>query len=233
MLVQEVVDSMPWTEDFSITHEYPRRIDLVDSSNGDDTSKACNDAFAKLVEICKEKDLFTLRGSIFELFAIVGVPYPVRIYRFAAPLFGIVSQGAHLTAYSKTSSGMKIWIPRRSAKIKTYPNKLDSTVAGGVSAEYTPYETIVKESQEEASLSGDLVRANMRSVGLLSYISVLESGVGEVSGLVKPDMVHVYDLELSEDVVPKPQDDEVKEFYSMTPEEVKAALLQKEFKTRP
>lgn len=49
--------------------------------------------------------------------------------------------------------------------------------------------------------------------------------------LVKPDMVHVYDLELAEDVVPKPHDDEVKEFYLMTPDEVKTALLNKEFKT--
>jgi hypothetical protein len=42
----------------------------------------------------------------------VGVNYPARLFRYAAPLFGIVSQGAHLTAYVRTSTGLKIWVPR-------------------------------------------------------------------------------------------------------------------------
>jgi hypothetical protein len=37
-------------------------------------------------------------------------------------------------------------------------------------------------------------------------------------------------MEATEDVVPKPHDDDFKEFYLMTPDEVEAALL-KEFKT--
>ena len=66
---------------------------------------------------------------------------------------------------------------------------------------------------------------------MLTYITLLEQGQGEVGGLVKPGMVHVYDIELSEDVIPQPHDDEVKEFYLMTPDEVKTALLRQEFKT--
>lgn len=38
-------------------------------------------------------------------------------------------------------------------------------------------------------------------------------------------------MELTEDVIPNPHDDEVKEFYLMTPEEVTAVLLKNEFKT--
>ena len=222
---------MPWTADFEVTHERPRRVDVLDSSEGKDTSKACNKAFKKLVETCQEKNLFNLRGEEYEEFAIVGVAYPVRIFRYAAPLFGIISQGAHLTAYTRTSSGLKIWVPRRSATISTYPNKLDSTVAGGVSAQDTPFQAIVREADEEASLPEHFVRQNIRSVAVLIYMTLLEQGDGEAGGLVKPDMIHVYDMELGEDVIPKPHDDEVKEFYLMTPEEVKTALLKKEFKT--
>ena len=80
-------------------------------------------------------------------------------------------------------------------------------------------------------MSGDLVRHDIRSAGVLTYIILLEQGQGEVGGLVKPDMVHVYDMEIIEDVIPKPHDSEVKEFYLMTPDEVRTALLQKEFKT--
>lgn len=214
-----------------ITHGDQRRVDVLDTSAGQDTSSACNKAFAKLVVDCQEKDLFNLNGEEYEEFAIVGVKYPVRLFRYAAPLFGIVSQGAHLTAYTRTSSGLKIWIPRRSPTISTFPNKLDSTVAGGISAESTPFETIVREAGEEASLPEDLIRRDIRSAGVLTYITVLEKAQGEIEGLVKPDMVHVYDIEVAEDVVPKPHDDEVKEFYLLTPDEVKAALHRNEFKT--
>lgn len=222
---------MPWTSDFEISHENPRTVRVLDSSAGQDTSAACNKAFAKLVADCQRKDLFKLNGEEYEEFAVVGVKYPVRLFRYAAPLFGIVSQGAHLTAYTRTSGGLKIWVPRRSPTISTFPNKLDSTVAGGVSAKDTPFETIVREADEEASLPEELTRRGIRPVGVLTYITLLENGQGEVGGLVKPDMVHVYDMEVAEDIVPKPHDDEVKEFYLLTPEEVKAALLRNEFKT--
>lgn len=122
-------------------------------------------------------------------------------------------------------------MPRRSPTISTYPNKLDSTVAGGISAEDTPFETIIRESGDEASLPEYLTRRDVRAVGVLTYITVLEKGQGEVEGLVKPDMVHVYDMELAEDVIPKPHDDEVKESHLLTPDEAKEALLKNEFKT--
>ncbi|KAK3357824.1 NUDIX hydrolase domain-like protein [Lasiosphaeria hispida] len=230
-LVPSIVQKIPWTSDFRITHEKPRRVDVLDSSNGKDTSAAVNAAFTGVVNACLERDLFNLKAKMYEEFTVVGVPYPVRLYRFAAALFGIVSQGAHLTVYTRTSSGLKIWVPRRSTTIATYPNKLDSTVAGGVSAGTTPFETIVREAEEEASLPSVLVRRNIRAAGVLTYVTLLEKGQGEVGGLVKPDMVHVYDMEAAEDVIPKPHDDEVKSFCLMTPEEVKEALLKKEFKT--
>jgi len=218
-LVPNVVKKIPWTSNFQITHE-TRRVDILDSSNGQDTSAAVNAAFAGVVNACLERDLFNLKARIYEEFTVVGVPYPVRLYRFAAALFGIISQGAHLTVYTRTPSGMKIWVPRRSPTIATYPNKLDSTVAGGVSAGTTPFETIVREAEEEASLPGSLVRRDIQPTGVLTYVTLLRKGQGEFGGLVKPDMVHVYDMEVAEDVIPKPHDDEVKE-----------ALLRKEFKT--
>lgn len=99
---------MPWTSNFKITHENEKKVEILDSSEGADTSAACNKEFAKLVTACQEKDLFNLNGEECEEFAIVGVDDPVRLFRYAAPLFGIVSQGAHLTAYSRTSNGLKI-----------------------------------------------------------------------------------------------------------------------------
>jgi 8-oxo-dGTP pyrophosphatase MutT (NUDIX family) len=222
---------MPWTSDFEVIHEKPRRVRVKIRADEEDEVRSCNAAFAKLVAICQEMDLFNLNDEEYEEFAIVGVNYPARLFRYAAPLFGIVSQGAHLTAYVRTSTGLKIWVPPRSPTISTYLNKLDSTVAGGVSAGTSPLQTIVREADEEASLGEDLTRKHIRSAGVLTYINLLEKGQGEVDGLVKPDMIYIYDMELAEDFIPKPHDDEVKEFYLMTSDEVKKALLQKEFKT--
>jgi len=229
-LILHVVAKIPGTSHFKITHSHPRRVDVSDISSGKDTSTAFNQAFVGVVKACQDHDLFNLKDESYEELAVVGVEYPVRLFRYAAPLFGIISQRAHLTACTRTADGLKIWVPRRSPVISTYPDKLDSTVAGGVSAGTTPFETMLREADEEASFPADLVKRDIRAAGVLTYMTLLEAGEGEIGGLVKSDMVHVYDLKLSADVVPKPNDDEVKDFYLMTPEKVIEALLKKEFK---
>ena len=157
----------------------------------------------------------------------------MQIERFAAPLFGIVSRGAHLTAYTTTGSGMEIWVARRNLASHTYPGMLDTTVAGGVAAFETPFENIVHEADEEASLPAALVQADARAVGVLPYMSISsKSGASaEDHGLVIPDTVDVFDIEVSQDVICVPKDHEVKEFYLMSVEEIKGALLREEFKT--
>jgi len=60
------------------------------------------------------------------------------------------------------------------------------------------------------------------------YVTLLEKGKGEIGGLVKPGMIHVYDMEVAEDAIPESHDYEVKSFCLMSPEAVKEALLKKE-----
>ena len=50
-----------------------------------------------------------------------------------------------------------------------WPGYLDNTVAGGIPAGMPPFECLVKESMEEASLSEEVVRKHTRSVGCVSY----------------------------------------------------------------
>lgn len=225
---------MPWTKRFLVDHTKGknRGVHVIDTSEGEDTAGAVNEAFSQLIDKCIEQDLFHIIDKKHsEPFSIVSAQYPVHMERFASALFGITSRGAYITAYTRTSDGtMKLWIPRRAAHLYTSPGMLDSTVAGGIKAGDSPLDTIVHEADEEASLPEALVRERVRSVGVLTYISVTGADFPGEKGLVVPDIIYVHDLELPGDVVPRPNDDEVEQFYCMTVGEVQKALLGGEFK---
>lgn len=232
-MLPAIVAKMPWTAHFSVRHENPRSVIVTDSSSGTETASAINAAFEELVAICIEQEIFhVLCARHSEPFAIAGARYdkPVWIERFSTNLFGITTRGAHLIAYTNTAEGMKIWVPRRSSHLYTYPNLLDSTVAGGIKSGVSPFQTIVEEADEEASLSEDLIRRSTRSRGVISHMSLTGKGFPGEQGLVNPDYVYVYDIELPAGVVPKPHDDEVHSFSCLTVEQVKTALLEETFK---
>lgn len=226
---------MPWTADFEISKpdERPRAVRLLDSSNGNNTSAVCNAAFAKVIQAAHDSSKFqSLSRPLREDFRVLGAKYPpVQLKRSAAALFGIACRGAHMTVYTRTPEGVKIWVPKRSAHLKTWPGRLDTSVAGGVRAEESPYECIIHEADEEASLPEDLVRKNVKPCGAVTYLCESGAGSGGDLGLMVPDVLYVYDLEVGQDVVLKPQDDEVEAFYLWDVQQVKEALLREEFKT--
>lgn len=226
---------MPWTSDFEISNpdERPRTVRLLDSSDGRDTPAACNAAFESVIKAAHNGNLFqSLSRPLREDFRVLGAKYPpVQLKRSAAGLFGIACRGAHMTVYTRTPGGLKIWVPKRSAHLKTWPGKLDTSVAGGVRAEESPFECIIHEADEEASLPEDLVRKNVKPCGAVTYLCESGSGSGGEFGLMVPDVLYVFDLEVEQDVVLKPQDDEVEAFYLWDVQQVKDALLREEFKT--
>ena len=232
-MLPSIVDKMPWTSDFVVDHQ-AHTVKLQDSSNGQDPSNACNAVFAKLIDAAIDQDLFLLlHGQHSEPYRIVGAKYPVSLERYTAPLFGIVSRGAHLTVYTRTSSGLKIWVPVRSANVHTYPNMLDTTVAGGVRADQSAFECVVQEADEEASLPDDLVRRKAKACGVLTYMSETTrtgQGIDAETGLASPDAIYVHDLEVGPEVMPRPHDDEVKEFNLMGVDEIKEAMFRGDFK---
>jgi 8-oxo-dGTP pyrophosphatase MutT (NUDIX family) len=227
------VDLMPWTDKFEVTRTHDKRsVTCKDDSNGQDPSGACNRAFKQLIDDAIEKDIFrTLHFQHSEPFPILGAKYPVNVERFAGDLFGITARGAHMTMYTRTEEDLKVWVPRRNANMFTYPNKLDTTVAGGVAATETPLQNIVREAQEEASLPEDLITKSIRATGVLTYMSYFAGIPGGKEPYICPDIVYVFDLEVGRDVQPVPEDGEVKEFYLMGVEEIREALSRGEFKT--
>ncbi|KIW03655.1 uncharacterized protein PV09_04977 [Verruconis gallopava] len=223
-MTQETVQKMPWTKDFKIDHEARFvRLNLPPSAG----PAAVNKAFQEVIDAAVEGDKFeVLHGDHSEPYIVQGVDYPLHIERFTAPLFGIATRGAHMTAYTRTASGeIKIWVARRSPHLFTYPGKLDTTVAGGVKAHHTPFQCIVEESEEEAALERDLVSKTVRHVGVITYMTKSKR-----SGAVHPDVLFLFDIELPESVVPRPNDGEVSEFKLLTVDEIKEAMFAGEFK---
>jgi 8-oxo-dGTP pyrophosphatase MutT (NUDIX family) len=239
-MLPSVVAKMPWTSEWEVSKpDYrPRRVRFMASHIGQSIyCKTMNDALHRLVQAAIEAQTFQLlRHPLNEDMRIMGgtridVPsVPIKINRTAAPLFGIATRGAHMTVFVRRSpeeGGMKIWVPRRSAHLYTYPNMLDTTVAGGVKADESPFECIVHEADEEASLPEDLVRSRARACGAITYVAAKDTEDGK---LMAPDCLYVYDLEVDEGVIPRPRDDEVKEFYLWDLAQVMEALVKGEFK---
>jgi hypothetical protein len=224
-MLPSTVSRMPWSSDFVIDHN-SRIVQVLDASDGKDTSKVCIAAFQRTIDEAIDTDVFSvLHGDHSELYKVLGAKYFVCLERFAAPLFGTATPGAHMTAYVRTPSGLKIWVPRRSAHLFSYPNKLDTTVAGGIKAEHSAFDCIVVEANEEASLPADFVEENARAAGIITYIAR-----GTNSGLISMNLLYVFDIELPEIMIPKPMDGEVSEFYLWSAEEAKQAMLRQEFK---
>lgn len=232
-ILPETVQKMPWTSNFSIQHDHRRSVTVLDRSDGQNTAEAINAALQEVIDTAVDQKLFhVLNGQHSEAFAIAGARYDgqVKLERFATPLFGITTRGAHMIAYNNDDGQLKLWISRRAKHLYICPGMLDSTVAGGVKSGASPMQTIVEESAEEASLPEKLIRAHARCRGIVSHMSLTGSLFPGEKGLVCPDYVYVYDIELPKAFIPKPHDDEVSDFSCIPIDEVKEALHGGEFK---
>ncbi|KAL2680555.1 hypothetical protein Neosp_008157 [[Neocosmospora] mangrovei] len=225
-ILPDTISRMPWPADFTVSHDN-RSVTLSAPPPGETLTTHANAAFQKAVDGAIDGDLFPiLHQEHSEPFLVVGARSFVQIERFAAPLFGIATRGAHMTGYARGTDGkIKIWVARRSRHLFSYPGLLDSTVAGGIKASNTPLECVLAESVEEACLPVDLVSSKVQAAEAVTL-----ANINERSGLHHSDILYVYDLEIPEDVVPKPGDDEVEEFVLMECGEVVKRMLAGEFK---
>ncbi|KAH7017987.1 NUDIX hydrolase domain-like protein [Microdochium trichocladiopsis] len=172
------------------------------------------------------------------------------VERSGAGLLGVLRHGVDMMGYvledvdkntissSKEIQGekaddlrrrMKIWIPRRSSTKQTHPGMLDSTVAGGLMTGEVPFECMLREADEEASLPEDLMRQRCKHTGIVTYMHITDTRAGGEAGHICPEMQWVYDIELPADVLPKPKDGEVAGFELMSVEKVQDELAKGSF----
>jgi 8-oxo-dGTP pyrophosphatase MutT (NUDIX family) len=143
----------------------------------------------------------------YEFFAAAprwGAAAHFKIDRGAVPFFGVPAYGVHLNGYRREGEQLKLWVGRRSPTKAVAPNKLDNLVAGGIDYKHGLLETLIKESQEEASLP-EALASKAIPVGAVSYRMSVTHGL-------RDDVLFCYDLELPRDFTPKNTDGELVAF---------------------
>jgi 8-oxo-dGTP pyrophosphatase MutT (NUDIX family) len=225
-ILPSVVERMLWISSFVVDHD--KRIVSIKYAPGEDVETK---AISEQLNLAREKDSFSiLRRWMDEIYRILDISREVRMERAGSALFGIHTVGVHIMAFCRDQEGsMKLWIPRRAAT-KTYPGMLDNTVGGGITVEEDQFECMLREAEEEASLPKHVVKDRAQAVGTIAYFYIRDARAGGETGLLQPSTHHLYDLELPTDVVPKPADKDVEEFYLWTPEETMVALREGKFK---
>ncbi len=150
------------------------------------------------------KGFYRWRGEAFDVRADPDGPALAEIDRGALPAFGIEAAGAHLNGLVRRPDGLHLWVARRAADKALDPGKLDHITAGGVPAGLTPWQTLIKEAEEEAAIPPALAS---RAVLTARIAYAMERPEG-----LRRDRIHCYDLELPEDFVPLATDGEVESF---------------------
>ena len=230
-ILNSVVEKFPWSQDFWAVDATARTVTLI--TPADATPEHRSKLVAQsITEAVKLGHFDVLKGWRNESYPVYGPggEFLLEMERCASPLFGIVTYGAHMTGYVEDAAGIKIWVPRRAKNKQTYPSMLDNTVAGGMCTGEKPFECIVREAMEEASLPESVVRASIVPVGCVTYSHVRDARAGGETGLIQPEVEYVYDLKLDPSVIPRPGDNEVEEFKLLSVPEVQEAMKRGEFK---
>jgi len=223
---------MPWTTNFHLDKER-RHVRLQVDADGVSANRQLKIAISELLDTARDEDIFPLGGYGEEEYAVIGTSYQgLSIDRAGHNLFGITGRGVHMTVYTRTDTGIKIWVPRRSQTVWTHRGLLDNSIAGGVSSGEFPGECIVREAAEEARLPEDLVRNAIKPCGSLSWMHLKTPQSDSEYGGVSPCVQYLYEMEVPGDIQLTPgEDGEVEQYYLWDVDQVQKAMMNGEFKT--
>ncbi|MDI2113479.1 NUDIX hydrolase [Commensalibacter nepenthis] len=138
-----------------------------------------------------------------ELFDVYPSPHakPIgQIDRAVLPSLGIIGTGVHLNGLVKDGDETYLWVGKRSPHKRLDPNKLDHIVAGGIPAGYTHKTALIKEAEEEANISADLI-SKAEYTSMVTYSMVRPEGL-------RRDVLYCYDIWLPKKFQPTPNDGE-------------------------
>ncbi len=166
------------------------------------TVRARTHALAPCVRALARAGIIT--GWRDETYAIRSTPGNRTLFhieRAAMHRFGLTAFGVNLNGYVDDAAPGSMWIARRSAGKPIDPGMLDTLVGGGIGSGFNAWDTLLKESREEAGIPGALA-ARATFTGCVHTCREVPDGLHR-------EFVFTYDLVLPRGFVPANQDGEV------------------------
>jgi 8-oxo-dGTP pyrophosphatase MutT (NUDIX family) len=160
------------------------------------------------------------RNELFPVATKFGAPPLFDLERALVPFLGVKAYGVHLNGYVRDGEQILLWVGKRADNRPIEPGKLDHLVAGGLPSHISPFDNLMKEAAEEASIPKELAR-RAEPAGALAYRM-------ELNGHLRDDTLFVYDLELPRDFVPHNHDGEIASFELLPLHEVERILAETE-----
>ncbi len=171
-----------------------------------DTPENRTEAVGEVLEKWRKEGIIQgWRDEAYRVSRSFDAPPLMLIERSAAAFFGIMAYGVHLNGITEKEGQIQMWIARRSAQKSRFPGYLDHLVAGGLPAAMNAWDTLIKESAEEAGIPQALA-TQARPVGAVYYCKEENWGL-------EREILFVYDLNVPENFTPKNTDGEVEEFF--------------------
>lgn len=134
--------------------------------------------------------------------------------------FGLQSNAVHLNGITKINGKQYFWISKRSAGKAVDPNKFDNLVGGGIASDESVLHAMLREAEEEAGLTD-------KQLDNLAFHTCLHS-IRPVSRGLHDEILHIFNIELPNDVQPENQDGEVASFQLMSIPQILQAMLSHE-----
>jgi 8-oxo-dGTP pyrophosphatase MutT (NUDIX family) len=200
-----------WTELFSVK---PRGVSVIGDFPSVEHRSA---AIAEVVESLAAQEV--IRGWRDEKITIAESFYAPSIFyieRAASLYFGLTVYASHLNALVMRNGVAHMWLARRAANKHQDPGKLDNIAAGRIARGFSPWETLVKESFEEAGIVERFTK-NAKSTGAIKSIREVDEGLHH-------EIIFTHDIVLPESFTPQNQDGEVAEFLCVPISEIMTML---------
>ena len=219
------VGLMEWPKCWEID-EAKRLLSLTGGTDFESRSSLMADTLRRNHEAQKIHSLMHWANEEFPVYSSSG-EHVLNFDRCGVDLFGVINYSVHMIGWVMTADGIKIWVPRRAKTKMSFAGKLDNTVGGSLPSDERPIDGIVRECKEEIRLPPEYTRSNIKSCGTKSFQLT-------ITDLLEPACQHqvqyLYEIELTQDIVPTIGDGEVGELLLMSIPEVMAAMYNGDFK---
>lgn len=187
-------------------------------------------AFARVAAILRSEGTFpTWQNEMYASKTSYGANTLFHYNRGVGAYFGLSQFATHLNGFVRNERDRSVshmWIAQRSLSKKKWPGLLETIVGGGLPANISAHDNMVKESEEEAGLSPSWVSPRLVPTGSIGYV------LDERSGLQNNTMF-IYDLELPRSMEPVNRDGEVEGFELWSVGDVLESLSEEPEKFKP